>query len=80
MKKFVGKNSRYYVGTANDIKAVYKSIVRANLEGRANLHSFFINMEFNPYKIYGLKVTSKNYFSIINGEDVLYSIITGEIK
>lgn len=82
MRKFIATkgNSKYYVDTANEIKGIFKSIKRANKEGRANLHSFFVDVEFNPYKIYGLKVTANNYFAIINGEDILYLLITGEIK
>lgn len=80
MKIFIEKDSRYYVGTANDIKAVHKSILRACKEGRATMYSFFTDVTFNQFKIYGLKVTSDNYFAIYEGEDVLYLLITGEIK
>lgn len=80
MKTFIGKDSTYYVGTANDIKAVHKSILRAMREGRVTMFSFFTEVDYNPFKIYGLKVTSHNYFAIYKGEDILYLLITGEIK
>lgn len=80
MKTFISKDSTYYVGTANDIKAIHKSILRAMREGRATMYSFFTDVTFNQFKIYGLKVVSGNYFAIYEGEDILYLLITGELR
>lgn len=82
MRKFIATkgDAKYFIGTANEIKAIFKSIKRANKKGNANLHSFFVDVKFSPFKIYGLKVTEHNYFSIIEGEDILYLLITNEIK
>lgn len=81
MKKFKGvrNNSIYYVGTTEDIKALYKSIKRS--ETTDLIPMFCEQPKFNMNKnIYALCIDENQYFYIVSSDTMLRLIIEEDIK
>ena len=78
----------YYIGTAREIKSLYRSIQRAayktndlkNPEYKTDLFPRFLgHPKFNPYKMYGLKIDADNYFTIVNSDVMLAILVENRV-
>jgi hypothetical protein len=70
MKKYIctdgERTSIIFVGEAEDIAALHKSICRASEKGNTSLFPIFVDMpRYNPANIYGLGIEENGSFSII---------------
>lgn len=85
MKKFEFVNeeeaSVFYIGTAPEIKTLYKSLVRAWKKWQTDLFPLFEDFpQFNPFRLYGLKIVEESEFEPVGsfhivGEGVLARIL-----
>jgi hypothetical protein len=75
------EEATYYVGTADEVKALYKSITRACRAGNTELKRYHLDdAKFNPYKMYGLCIDSDNWVTIVAGDTILRMIVCGDIE
>lgn len=83
MKKYVNKlvGSCYWMGNGVEIKAVYKSIVRAYFKASTDLHPlYFKDIEFSPDELYGLCVDEDfNCIEVINEDNMINMIYSGTL-
>lgn len=73
MKKYVSYEDTLYVGTAYEIKAIYKSIVRHDTQHDMRVMS---GAKFNPFKMYGIRVSYEEPFALNGFVKVLSSDTT----
>ena len=92
MKKYKIDNEHdsgiYYIGAADEIKSLYRSIQRAayktndlkNPEYKTDLFPRFSGYpKFKPYKMYGLKIDADNYFTIVNSDVMLAILVENRV-
>ena len=81
-------NGIYYIGTADEIKSLYRSIQRAayktndlkNPEYKTDLFPRFSGYpKVKPDKVYGLKIDADNYFTIVNSDVMLAILIENRV-
>ena len=77
MKRIVGvENDIIYVGTAREIRSLYKNLVKRKIA-----YPIFTDFPvFNPYKMYGLEIGENGDMMVINSDTILtllldYSIL-----
>lgn len=94
MKKFEILPSRtesayedIYVGTVEEVSALYKAICRASKSGNTNISAFYRGFpKFNPDNLYGLDIIQGDYSSpekwmlVLSSDTVLRLIVDEDIK
>lgn len=71
-------NTHMFVGEAEEIKPLYRSMERAFDSNKSNYCPMSYNTpRFNPYKMYGLMVNENGFFFILS-EHVALQIISTE--
>ena len=83
MKKYfnISENSAIYIGRTADIKAMYKSIVRASRKYHTILMSLFSEMpKFSENKItYGIEIDEDYFVSIISSDVFTAMLLASEV-
>lgn len=66
----------YIIGTAREIKSLYK-----NLELKTVLVPLFVDEPtLNPHRMYGISIDTENGFYTVIGETAVAHLLMGEIK
>lgn len=70
-------NSTLYIAETDEIKAMYKSIVRAGKKNRTNISPQYLTpARFNPDRQkYGLIIGEDNFMSVVNSDTALGIVI-----
>lgn len=69
-----------YVGTADEIKSLYKALYRNEKNKYCPLYSYTDFPKFNQYKMYGLDVNEKTgFYTVINQEITIEYLIDNKI-
>jgi len=70
-------NTHMYVGEAEEIKPLYKSMEKGFNSDKTNYSPMYCNSpKFNPYKMYGLMVDENGFFFILSEHVALQMIST----
>ena len=82
MKKYVdiSKNNIAYIGRTSDIKAMYKSIVRAYHKYATDLIPLFSETRFSETRMtYGIVIDDDSFFYPISSDTFTAMLLAGEL-
>lgn len=82
MKKYfnISENSTIYMGRMDDIKAMYKSIVRAYHKYNTNFIPLFSETRFSEARMtYGIVMDEDSFFYPISSDTFTAMLICGEL-
>jgi hypothetical protein len=82
MKRYinVSDNSIIYMGLTSDIKAMYKSIVRAYHKYATDLIPLFSETRFSETRMtYGIVIDEDSFFYSISSDTFTAMLLTGEL-
>ena len=81
MKKYINsENSIIYMGLTSDIKAMYKSIVRAYHKYATDLIPLFSEIKFSKTRMtYGIVIDDDNLFYPISSDTFTAMLLDGDL-
>ncbi len=72
MKKYNLDDGMLIIGTAAEVKAVYRSMEKAYVRSRTWLYPLFVDSpKFNPDRSYGICVNADNTFNVVSASVAL---------